>query len=225
MEATNFNKYQQGKIYKIISDLTDTIYVGSTTSTLSARMAQHRRGYKHFINTGKGFITSYEILEIDPDCQIILIENYPCNSKDELRAHERYHIELNREICVNISIPCRSKKEYNEANKEKIAQRDKEYRKEYRKANKEKIAQNKIEYYEANKEKMDQYKKEWYEINKDRIRQKKKEYYEENKEKILQKESEQVMCECGRTSTKQHLTRHRKTVAHQKLMMNIQIHN
>jgi AAA15 family ATPase/GTPase len=36
--------------------------------------------------------------------KIILLENCPCNSKDELHARERFHIENNESIkCINIT--------------------------------------------------------------------------------------------------------------------------
>jgi len=66
-------------------------------------------------------------------------------------------------------------KAYYEANKEKIAVRDKAYRE----TNKEKVAKQKKAYQEANKEKISEKAKAYYEENKD----KKKAYYEANKEK------------------------------------------
>lgn len=36
-----------------------------------------------------------------PDYKIVLVEAFPCNSKDELRAREQHHIDLNKEQCVN----------------------------------------------------------------------------------------------------------------------------
>ena len=43
------NKYNNGKIYKIIDNTNDNIYIGSTTEPiLSRRMAQHKSQYKLF---------------------------------------------------------------------------------------------------------------------------------------------------------------------------------
>ena len=39
---TNINKYQDGKIYTVRNDITDDIYIGSTTMALSKRMVKHR---------------------------------------------------------------------------------------------------------------------------------------------------------------------------------------
>ena len=41
------NKYQQGKIYKLISSETDKIYIGSTCKKyLSQRLQDHKTDYK-----------------------------------------------------------------------------------------------------------------------------------------------------------------------------------
>ena len=37
--------YKNAKIYKVLNDVTDDVYVGSTCQTLSKRMAEHRKAY------------------------------------------------------------------------------------------------------------------------------------------------------------------------------------
>lgn len=91
--------YSKAKIYKLISDETDQIYVGSTVEKyLSSRLSGHKCLYKKWLRTGTAYTTSYEIVK-HPDCTIILIENYPCESCDELRAREQYHIDRNENCC------------------------------------------------------------------------------------------------------------------------------
>ena len=112
--------YQNGKIYKITSLHTDKCYVGSTTlKYLSSRLGGHKQDLKR----GKNVSSKY-ILEFG-NCKIVLLELYPCNSKDELLARERYYIE--NFDCVNKKIPGRTMKEYVEDNKECI----KEYKRKY----------------------------------------------------------------------------------------------
>lgn len=95
------NRYQRGKIYKIISPNTDKIYIGSTTEqTLACRMRQHRVNYRYWLKGSYGYVTVFDIFE-SGDESIILVESYPCNSKDELRAREQHHLDLNAGICVN----------------------------------------------------------------------------------------------------------------------------
>ena len=76
--------YKNGKIYKIISKLTDKIYIGSTTASLEARFKQHKQKYRDYLlNRTKKYISSFEILKCD-DAVIILLQNYSCNNKKEL---------------------------------------------------------------------------------------------------------------------------------------------
>ena len=91
--------YQNGKIYKLVNDENDDIYYGSTSAIkLSKRFGDHKRSYKRYLN-GKGhFYTSFNILKY-PSCKIILVEDFPCKSKYELEARERYYIEKYK--CVN----------------------------------------------------------------------------------------------------------------------------
>ena len=95
-----------GKIYKVQNIAGDKIYIGSTNKKyLSQRMDTHRSGYKRW-KAGKeeGKIYSYDIFEefgIE-NCVILLIESYPCGSKDELRAREGHYIQTLK--CVNKNI-------------------------------------------------------------------------------------------------------------------------
>jgi len=176
--------YDNGKIYKIVCNKTGLIYIGSTTKKLLCqRLTNHVCLFKRYKNGKHNFITSFKVLE-NNDYNIILLENFPCESKDELHARERYYIESIE--CVNKCIPTRKIKEYNEKNKDKI----KEKMKEYRDNNKDKISDKKKEYYENNKDRIKKYYennkdkiKEYYENIKDKIKEKQKEYYEDNKDK------------------------------------------
>ena len=92
--------YKNGRIYKITSDSTDKIYIGSTCQSLSKRMTTHRENQKAF-EKGKGTnCSSYELITLG-DAIITLIEDYPCERKEQLRMRERYYIELNKDICIN----------------------------------------------------------------------------------------------------------------------------
>ena len=43
------NKYQNGKIYKIVDVGYNKCYIGSTCEALSQRMARHRSNYKRYL--------------------------------------------------------------------------------------------------------------------------------------------------------------------------------
>jgi len=133
--------YENGKIYKLWSNQTDLVYIGSTCNPLHKRFYQHKNHYKNI----KQYITAFELLKYE-DCKIELIETYSCKSKEELNAREGYWIR--KENCVNKCVAGRGKKEYQEEHKEKI----KKYGKEYREENKEYLQNYFKEYQEEHKE-------------------------------------------------------------------------
>ena len=153
--------YSKGKIYTIKSDENDKVYIGSTVQTLSERLSDHKSDYKALIDGRGRYISSFEIVQFE-SCTIELLQEYPCDSGDELRKKEgeyiRQYKEKYKENCVNLLIAGRTKKEYREDNKEAIAEKKKEYQ-------------------EANKETISEYNKEYREDNKEAIAEKKKEYY------------------------------------------------
>ena len=138
--------YQLGKIYKIVDNTNGNIYIGSTCEpNLSRRLLKHISTYKRHLEGKVTYTTSYQIIA-NNDYNIILLELYPCNSKDELHARERYYIESLK--CVNKQYPGRTPKEYRELHKEDIKQIFREYYID----NKKLIKQTHHDYYLKNKE-------------------------------------------------------------------------
>jgi hypothetical protein len=172
--------FNNGKIYKLWSPQGDEIYIGSTIQPLYKRLNEHKN--KRDCNS-KYLFENYDNVRIE------LIELYPCNSKMELNKKEGEYIRENE--CLNRCIAGRTKKEYNEDNKEHILEKRKEW-------------------YENNKEHKKKYDKEYYENNKDH----RKEYRENNKEIINKK----INCECGGKYTFSHKTHHFKTKKHLAFM-------
>ena len=150
--------YSKAKIYKIYSYENDDVYYGSTCETLSRRMSGHRGQMKLYKEGKCNYTTSFKILELT-SAKIELVENYPCNSKEELLQREGYYIRNNN--CVNKQIAGRTKKEYHQQNKEHINEWHKEYNKQYHQENKEHIKEQKKEYYQQNKEHIKEQKKEY----------------------------------------------------------------
>ena len=95
--------YQNSKIYKIESHQGNKVYIGSTTEkTLARRMACHRSHYKGWKDGKRYRVSSYYLFDEYglENCNIVLVENYPCNTKDELTIREQFYIK-NTENCVN----------------------------------------------------------------------------------------------------------------------------
>lgn len=89
------------RVYKISSPHTEKIYIGKTKQKyLSTRFAVHRYHYKLFKENRFSFISSYKVLQYG-DCKIepLII----CDNLEELNKKEKELINLNSEICVNIS--------------------------------------------------------------------------------------------------------------------------
>ena len=120
--------YQNSKIYKIVDNTNNNIYIGSTTKPLlSQRLAQHCFSYKSWLKGNGRRFTSYQIIA-NGNYDIVLLETYQCNSKDELYAREKYYIQNN--TCVNRNSPFQTnqdmlqyQKNYYVNNKAKIQQR------------------------------------------------------------------------------------------------------
>ena len=188
--------YQNGKIYCIRNTKSNDIYVGSSCEPYSSkRMVKHRSNAKNERDRNMLLYQKMNDLGIE-NFYIELIENYPCESKDQLRAREKHYI---REMAtLNKRIETRTDKEWREDNKEYIQEWKKQHyennkdeinkkSKQYREENKDKIKQRSKNYYEQNKEQIKARVNEYKAENTDVIKQRKKDYYEENKEYIKQK--------------------------------------
>ena len=75
------------------------------------------------------------------------------------------------------------RKQYREANKEKVAKQ----KKQWYEANRDRIIEQHKQYYEDNKEKSLERQKQYYEDNKEKVIEYNKQYYKDNKEKILER--------------------------------------
>ena len=107
--------YANAKIYKIVGEDGSTYY-GSTVQSFRLRKNEHL--------SYKGTMAHQKIIS-QMDWDMILIENYPCESKKELEQREAWYIRENP--CVNRCIPGRTKKEYYEDHREKINSRAKKH--------------------------------------------------------------------------------------------------
>ena len=84
--------YSNGKIYKIYSTKNpNMIYIGSTTQTLKQRLSQHiTEDCCEIIFDKYGVET----------CVIELLQDYPCNTKQELERLECYWIKADRDYTI-----------------------------------------------------------------------------------------------------------------------------
>lgn len=212
MPRTNID-YSNTIIYKLCcKDINITeIYVGHTTD-MRKRKNKHKsvcynekaKGYNcniyQFIRANGGF-QNWDIIEI---------ERFEAIDGNDARKRERYWVE-ELKATLNMVIPSRSGKEWEEDNKEKRFQQAKEYVKN----NEDKIKEYNKEYRQTHKEYFNEKAKEYYKRNREIRNTKNKEYREINKEK----EKEKIECECGCVVSNGWLLRHKKTQKHIDLMV------
>jgi hypothetical protein len=184
--------YKNGKIYTIRSQQCEKYYIGSTTQPLYKRFNIHKRHYEIYKNGKMHYISSFEIIKFD-DCYIELLENFSCNSKEELNKREGELIRQLKDSIVNKRIEKRTNKEWRNDNNYL------DYMKERYIKNKDKLNEQNNKYYIENKEKRLEYAKI---------------YRNNNIESIKEKTKLTYTCECGRTLTISKKSRHVKTKIH-----------
>jgi len=143
--------YKNAKIYVIRNNCNDMVYVGGTIQSLRIRFTKHKSDCKR---RTRSLYNAMNDLGIDK-FYIELVEECPCDSKEQLYTKEGYYI---REFDsynngYNERIEGRNKKDYRRDNSEKI--------KQYLQDNKEKIKEKRKIYYEQNKETRKQYRKQY----------------------------------------------------------------
>lgn len=107
---------QNAKIYKLTNDVSDLVYIGSTTSDLLKRFASHKASYIYWNKRKNPPNYTAHLLVNHISCVITLVENFPCKMRIELEKRERHWIE-NTLNCCNKNIPTRTRPEWYKANK------------------------------------------------------------------------------------------------------------
>ena len=185
------SRYKNGKIYKLVCDATPIVYYGSTIQSLATRLSHH--------NSGSNTCCSKELFDAG-NVSIVLVEEYPCNNRQELQSRERIYIEFmlnnfNHRVICNERIPTRTKEEWYEDNKEYINEKNRKWHKDH-------------------PEQINKYKREYYQNNREFLNEKQKKYAKDNRESLNKKRSEKFNCECGGKYVMSNKARHLKTEIH-----------
>jgi hypothetical protein len=181
----NLMDYSKSKIYKLECE-DGYYYYGTTIQSIDERLKSHKqsskkqpyRVYKHINAIGWDKV------------KIILVENYPCESKKQLNRKESELIYQARkdEKCLNSILSYASEEQRKESREkynetyvrpltEKRIEHNHDYGIKYRQLKGHELKQKKSEYYYKNKEKRDEKNKENYYKNKEEILRKKREKY------------------------------------------------
>ena len=104
--------YSTSKIYKVLEYQNTKRYIGSTIDTLYKRMNKHKYDYKLYLNSKKGYLTIFGVLDEFgvQNCKIELVEHFACNTREEWHAREGAHQRETK--CVNKQVAGRSRAEY-----------------------------------------------------------------------------------------------------------------
>ena len=190
--------YASAKIYKIVNNAYTMCYYGSTTQQLSKRMYMHRNSYKLF-GEGKGYSLSvYDIFDAQgiDNCKIELVEECPCESREQLRKREGFYIRNNE--CVNKRVAGQTVPEWRSANRDHVRQ----MQADWRSANQEHVKQIIADWRSANQEHVKQTNADWKSANRERLQEK-------------------VTCDvCGGVCSRQCLGRHKRSEMHMAAMAN-----
>jgi hypothetical protein len=169
--------YANGKIYKIVCNETGEQYIGSTTQTLGRRLSVHICYAK---KNGTRQCRSKDIIDRGK-YDIVLIEDYPCDTREQLLSRERHFIETLP--CVNKIVPTRTQAEYYQTHRSQLREASKKYYAE----NPDKAMERK-EYYkkwcDLNADKVRETHQKWRDLNADKVLEKQRDYYYANKEKL-----------------------------------------
>lgn len=135
------NKFRNGKIYKIVNNEDDLVYVGSTTLDLKKRFQNHKYNFKKHKKTTNTYLL-FEKYGIE-NCEIVLIENLHYKEKNDLfKLEGKYIKELNS---INKNIAGRDDAEYYKDNKKKLL----DITRLYYQQNKESLTEQKKQKYEC----------------------------------------------------------------------------
>jgi hypothetical protein len=115
---TPINKFLNGKVYMLKPTVMgynlEDIYIGSTTLPLEKRWSIHKSCKK---TTANILIKKYGLQNME----IVLLENYPCQSRSQLQKREGQYIR--NYPCVNMTIAGRTSKEYYNDNRTQCIKR------------------------------------------------------------------------------------------------------
>jgi len=102
-----YNRFQESKIYAIRSPHTQDQYIGSTPRGLMDRFREHRNDWKQKQEgvkfKGKGVCSSGLIFD-KGDAYIVLLEAYPCKSRQEMTLREAAHVAKEKNV-INANEP------------------------------------------------------------------------------------------------------------------------
>jgi hypothetical protein len=181
--------FANGKIYKLVNDLNDELYVGSTTTTLRQRKYQHKNMPVPGVKALYGEIGWKEM-------KIILVETFPCANNDELRQRERHWFDL-----LNPSLNRNRPYTTAEEKKKQKAELQQQPKYKARKAEYRRLPERKMKRAEYQR--------------RPEVKARKAEHRQRPENKA--KRAERVTCDCGCIISMGNINKHQRTAKHHRL--------
>jgi predicted GIY-YIG superfamily endonuclease len=198
------NIYQRGKIYSMTGH-DGHYYIGSTTMSLTDRFRHH----KEFSKTHDTRVYEYCKRVGWKNITMELLEDYPCDSSEELHEREEYHLAPVREdpLCLNTirafltpEVRKMAVKQYYEENREQItcyqawyseenADQIKARRDAYKASHRKELAEKQRAYAKEHQEELRITQKEYRDSHKEELQAYFKKYVGENKEAVAARKS------------------------------------
>ena len=185
------NKYCHSKIYKLIDNVNQYFYIGSTISALSKRFYEHKSSANSHDKNRKVYMYMNDVGW--ENVQIVLVSEHILESREQLLREERKEQDkyINDSKCLNSLKSYRSKDER------------REYDRNFDRTNVKRLNRYKTEQYH-------EYYTKYREKNIERIKENVKRYYEAHKQKIK--------CDCGTECSKNGRVRHERSKRHQNCL-------
>ena len=180
--------FSKAKIYKLVSNKSSDVYIGSCIIELSKRLSNHKSKSNECVSKSM-FIN-------DAIISIVLIEDYPCENKNQLKARELHYITTlqcinkNKPFVCDIQIINGDNKEWKKQYSIENAEQIKQYQQQYQLENVEHIKQQKKQYNIVHAEEIKQQQKQYILEHKEKKKQRDKQYRLEHKEEIKQKKKQ-----------------------------------
>ena len=167
---------KEGHVYKLCSDSTEMIYIGSTGKSLAHRLSKHKLHRKQYLDGLHSYCCSFLLIQF-ADVRIEPIVTVPFVDRKRLLQLER-EMQTANPHCVNVARP------NDPIRTPELDEKAKSLNKEYYAANKDHAK----EYYVENKDRFSAYGAEYYVKNKAHILARNKAHREEKKKKASSKD-------------------------------------
>jgi len=189
-----------GRVYKIIVNCSNDIYIGSTLQECRARWQEHKDLYNTYKRNKARKVVVYDLFEKYgvENCKTILIKEYEVVDKNHLHAYET--LWINKLKPINKQSPFRINYIYRKNIYHQNIEKNRDYSRKY---------------YQNQVDKNQNFNQERYQ----KLIHDNPNYYKELYQKRLEKDpnfyKKKIICECGLEIVKNGIYRHKKTKIHQ----------